>query len=77
MDSLSLFLLLIPLNHNVWQVATRGVMLWKELDEKVFSLPMKEQAAEIQKRKAWIIERLNKDSMKVCKRVGCTGCSVG
>jgi fatty acid synthase subunit beta len=47
------------------QVATRGVMLWKELDEKIFALPLKEQAAAIQKNKAWIIERLNRDSMKV------------
>lgn len=51
------------------KVATRGVMLWKELDEKIFSLPMKEQAAAIEKNKKWIIERLNKDSMKVGSRL--------
>lgn len=45
-------------------------MLWKELDEKIFSLPMKEQVAIIQKNKAWIIERLNRDSMKVSKAFG-------
>lgn len=54
------------LGEPIHKVATRGVMLWKELDEKIFSLPMKEQEAAIQKNKAWIIERLNKDSMKVC-----------
>lgn len=46
-------------------VATRGVMFWAEMDRTVFSLDKSKQAAIINPKREYIIERLNKDFQKV------------
>eukprot|EP01127_Copromyxa_protea_P004216 TRINITY_DN14111_c0_g1_i1.p1 TRINITY_DN14111_c0_g1~~TRINITY_DN14111_c0_g1_i1.p1 ORF type:complete len:3881 (+),score=986.19 TRINITY_DN14111_c0_g1_i1:27-11669(+) len=53
------------LGEPIHKVATRGVLLWKELDEKVFSLPRDKRLPYLQANKTWIIERLNRDFQKV------------
>ncbi|KAK6075576.1 Fatty acid synthase subunit beta 1 [Seiridium cupressi] len=50
------------MGQPIHKLATRGVRLWKELDETVFSLPRSERKAALQKRKHEIIRRLNADS---------------
>lgn len=53
------------LGEPIHKVATRGVMLWKELDTKVFALPREKRLDYLNANKAWIIDRLNKDFQKV------------
>lgn len=53
------------LGEPIHKIATRGVMLWKELDETVFSLPKEKRIKVIREKKHYIIERLNKDFQKV------------
>ncbi|KAL2267370.1 hypothetical protein VTJ83DRAFT_4647 [Remersonia thermophila] len=42
-------------------IATRGAKLWKEMDELVFKLDRKKRPEVLERHKAYIIERLNKD----------------
>ncbi|KAH5709769.1 hypothetical protein HBI18_229780 [Parastagonospora nodorum] len=54
------------MGEPIHKLATRGVLLWRELDDKVFSIS--DRAQRIQKlmeMKPYIIERLNKDFQKV------------
>eukprot|EP00122_Pirum_gemmata_P014514 Pgem_evm1s13531 len=53
------------LGEPIHKVATRGVLLWKEFDETIFSLPKKDQLSAVLKKKDYIISRLNKDAQKV------------
>ncbi|PYH86092.1 fatty acid synthase beta subunit [Aspergillus uvarum CBS 121591] len=53
------------MGEPIHKLATRGVLLWAELDKEVFSLPAPQQIQELQKRKASIIQRLNADYAKV------------
>ena len=53
------------LGQPIHKVATRGVLLWAELDKTLFSLPKSKQIVELKRRRAYYIERLNKDSQKV------------
>lgn len=53
------------LGEPIHKVATRGVILWKELDTKVFSLPREKRLEYLKSNKSWIIDRLNKDFQKV------------
>ena len=46
-------------------VATRGAQLWAELDQGVFALEKKKQAAAIYHKRAYIIKKLNEDYQKV------------
>ena len=49
--------------HNI---ATRGVMFWKEMDQTIFSIKdPKKRLEKLLERKDYIIERLNKDFSKV------------
>jgi fatty acid synthase subunit beta len=54
------------MGEPIHKVATRGVLLWKELDETVFSIIDKAKRLEkLKDMKAYIVERLNKDYQKV------------
>jgi fatty acid synthase subunit beta, fungi type len=52
------------MGQPIHKLATRGVRLWKDLDDTIFNLPRAERAAALQKRKAEIIRRLNVDFAK-------------
>jgi fatty acid synthase subunit beta len=56
---------LSELGEPIHNVATRGVMLWRQFDKEFFSLPKDKLAAKIEEKKRWIIERLNADFQKV------------
>ncbi|KAF2106759.1 acyl transferase domain-containing protein [Lophiotrema nucula] len=53
------------MGQPIHKIATRGVKLWAEMDKTVFSLPKKNQLAVLEKKRDYIIERLNKDFQKV------------
>ncbi|CUA75193.1 fatty acid synthase subunit beta, fungi type [Rhizoctonia solani] len=52
------------LGEPIHKVATRGVKLWKELDDTVFKLPKEKRAAWLAQNKDMVIEKLNKDFAK-------------
>ena len=52
------------LGEPIHKIATRGVKLWKEFDNTVFSMPKEKRAAWLAERKAEIIEKLNKNFQK-------------
>ncbi|KAL6884407.1 fatty acid synthase subunit beta dehydratase [Trichoderma evansii] len=54
------------MGQPIHKLATRGVLLWKELDEIVFSITDKAKRLEkLKGMKTYIVERLNKDFQKV------------
>jgi fatty acid synthase subunit beta len=53
------------MGEPIHKLATRGVLLWAELDKKIFSLPSTNKLAELGKQKDYIISRLNTDFQKV------------
>ncbi|KAI8394241.1 fatty acid synthase [Radiomyces spectabilis] len=53
------------LGEPIHKVATRGVRLWKELDESIFNLPKDKRLPALLKKKDYIIKRLNADFQKV------------
>ncbi|KAL4747879.1 hypothetical protein BDW72DRAFT_206089 [Aspergillus terricola var. indicus] len=53
------------MGEPIHKIATRGVMLWAELDRDIFSLPRDQQKAALLTRKEYYIRRLNEDSQKV------------
>ena len=53
------------LGQPIHKVATRGVLLWAELDKTIFSLPKAKQVIELKRRRDYFIQRLNCDSQKV------------
>lgn len=53
------------MSEAIHVVATHGVMFWAEMDRTVFSLDKSKQAAIINSKREYIIERLNKDFQKV------------
>jgi fatty acid synthase subunit beta, fungi type len=52
------------MGQPIHKIASRGVLFWKEMDETIFSLPRAKQLEAIQKRKAYIIRKLNDDFAK-------------
>lgn len=52
------------MGEPIHKIATRGVMLWKELDETIFSLPKAKVAEALAKKRDYIIKRLNMDFQK-------------
>ncbi|RLV90824.1 Fatty acid synthase subunit beta [Spathaspora sp. JA1] len=52
------------MGEPIHKIATRGVMLWKELDDSIFSQPKNKQLEILNKKKDYIIEKLNKDFQK-------------
>ncbi|KAI8973281.1 fatty acid synthase [Mycotypha africana] len=53
------------LGEPIHKVATRGVRLWKELDESIFNLPKEKRLPALLAKKDYIIKRLNADFQKV------------
>ncbi|GKZ29138.1 hypothetical protein AbraIFM66950_003298 [Aspergillus brasiliensis] len=53
------------MGEPIHKVATRGVMLWAELDKDIFSLPRQKQKDALLARKEYYIRRLNEDFQKV------------
>lgn len=56
---------LSELGEPIHKVATRGLELWRELDQQIFSLPADKVAQRIAEKKDYIIKRLNADFQKV------------
>lgn len=53
------------LGEPIHKIATRGVLFWKEMDDKFFSITNKDQyKAALQKNKSYIINKLNADFQK-------------
>ncbi|KAI1428075.1 sterigmatocystin biosynthesis fatty acid synthase subunit beta [Xylaria sp. FL1777] len=52
------------MGQPIHKLATRGVRLWKDLDDTIFSLPKPERKPALLKRKTEIIQRLNADFAK-------------
>ncbi|KAI0096024.1 enoyl reductase domain of FAS1 [Nemania sp. FL0031] len=52
------------MGQPIHKLATRGVRLWKELDDTIFSLPRAERVPALKRRKAEIVSRLNADFAK-------------
>ncbi|KAJ2738873.1 fatty acid synthase alpha subunit Lsd1, partial [Coemansia sp. BCRC 34301] len=55
---------LSELGEPIHKIATRGVMLWKELDDTIFSLPRDKRLPALMAKKSYIIRRLNDDFQK-------------
>lgn len=53
------------MGEPIHKLATRGVMLWKELDDTIFNLPKNKLVDALNKKKDYIINKLNKDFQKV------------
>lgn len=53
------------LGEPIHKIATRGVLLWKELDETIFSLPRDKRKAALLAKRDYYIQRLNADHQKV------------
>ncbi|KAH7093843.1 hypothetical protein BKA62DRAFT_761063 [Auriculariales sp. MPI-PUGE-AT-0066] len=49
------------LGEPIHKIATRGVKLWKELDDTVFALPKEKRAAWLKEKHDYIVKRLNAD----------------
>lgn len=52
------------MGEPIHKIATRGVMLWKELDDTIFNLPKNKMLEALTKKKDYIINKLNKDFQK-------------
>ncbi|CAK7910767.1 fatty acid synthase subunit beta [[Candida] anglica] len=52
------------MGEPIHKLATRGVMLWKEMDDTIFSLPKNKLLDALAKKKDYIIGKLNKDFQK-------------
>ncbi|CUM64807.1 uncharacterized protein PRCAT00002420001 [Priceomyces carsonii] len=52
------------MGEPIHKIATRGVMFWKEMDDTIFSLPKNKLLDTLNKKKDYIISKLNKDSQK-------------
>ena len=54
------------MGEPIHKIATRGVLLWAELDKKIFSLPRDKRRLELQKKdvRGYIMQRLYDDSQK-------------
>lgn len=53
------------LGEPIHKIATRGVRLWKELDESIFNLPKDKRLPALLAKKDYFIKRLNADFQKV------------
>lgn len=52
------------MGEPIHKLATRGVMLWKELDDTIFNLPKNKLQEALDKKKDYIIKKLNADFQK-------------
>ncbi|CAN9101418.1 beta subunit of fatty acid synthase [Alternaria alternata] len=53
------------MGEPIHKLATRGVIFWHEMDQKIFSLDKAKRVPELKKMREYIIEKLNKDFQKV------------
>jgi fatty acid synthase subunit beta len=53
------------MGEPIHKLATRGVIFWHEMDQKIFSLDKAKRIPELKKMREYIIEKLNKDFQKV------------
>jgi fatty acid synthase subunit beta, fungi type len=54
------------MGEPIHKLATRGVLFWREMDDKIFSITDKaKRVAELQKQKQYIVKKLNDDFQKV------------
>ncbi|KAK4196274.1 putative fatty acid synthase subunit beta [Triangularia verruculosa] len=53
------------MGEPIHKLATRGVLFWAEMDQKIFSLPKEKRLVELKKQKNYIIKKLNEDFHKV------------
>ncbi|KAL6717773.1 beta subunit of fatty acid synthetase [Lecanora helva] len=56
---------LSEMGQPIHKLATRGVLLWSELDKIIFNSTGPKRLAALKANKEWIIEKLNSDSAKV------------
>ena len=54
------------MGESIHKLATRGVLLWAEMDKKIFSLPKEKRLHELEKKEVhdYIVQRLNDDFQK-------------
>lgn len=55
---------LSEMGEPIHKLATRGVMLWKELDDTIFNLPKNKLQAALDSKRDYIIKKLNSDYQK-------------
>ena len=53
------------MGEPIHKIATRGVLLWAELDRTIFNLDKAKRMVELSKKRAYIIKKLNDDFQKV------------
>ncbi|KAK4125894.1 beta subunit of fatty acid synthase [Parathielavia appendiculata] len=53
------------MGEPIHKLATRGVLFWAEMDQKIFSLPREKRVPELKKMRDYIIKKLNDDFQKV------------
>lgn len=54
------------MGEPIHKLATRGVLFWREMDDKIFSIADKSaRLAELQRQKSYIVRKLNDDFQKV------------
>lgn len=53
------------MGEPIHKLATRGVLFWAEMDQKIFSLPKEKRVPELKKNRDYIIKKLNADFQKV------------
>ncbi|KKA25346.1 [Acyl-carrier-protein] S-acetyltransferase [Rasamsonia emersonii CBS 393.64] len=56
---------LSEMGEPIHKLATRGVLFWHELDQKIFSLDKAKRVPELKKNRDYIIKKLNDDFQKV------------
>ncbi|CAJ2512314.1 Uu.00g053290.m01.CDS01 [Anthostomella pinea] len=53
------------MGEPIHKLATRGVLFWAEMDQKIFSLPKEKRVAALKQSREYIIKKLNDDFQKV------------
>jgi fatty acid synthase subunit beta len=53
------------MGEPIHKLATRGVLFWAEMDQKIFALPKEKRVPELKKQRDYIIKKLNADFHKV------------
>ena len=53
------------MGEPIHKLATRGVLFWAEMDQKIFSLDKAKRVPELKKQRDYIIKKLNNDFQKV------------
>ncbi|KAJ9203816.1 hypothetical protein DTO164E3_2170 [Paecilomyces variotii] len=56
---------LSEMGEPIHKLATRGVLFWHEMDQKIFSLDKAKRLVELKKQRNYIIKKLNDDFQKV------------